>query len=230
MLASIGCITSSLKIGLKLEYPNTSRKTSQSTITFLLINFVRRLKLSNLNLILSGAFYSIPISPGLRLVSLNMNYCPRANFWLFINATDPLDQLSWLAATLQESETKGEKVHIIGHIHPDDCLDSWQANFYRIIQRYEATVTGLFFGHSHSDEFMIMYDEHNKTRAYAISYISGSVTTYSYLNPNYRVYTIDGAYANSSYQVLDHENIFMNITDANLTNKPKWTKEYSAKV
>lgn len=159
-----------------------------------------------------------------------MNYCPTANFWLYINATDPLDQLAWLANTLQQSETDGEKVHIIGHIHPDDCLDSWQENFYRIITRYEATVTGLFFGHSHVDEFKILYDPQNKTRAYAISYISGSVTTYSYLNPNYRIYTIDGAYKNSTYQVLDHENFYMNLTDANLTMKPKWQKEYSAKV
>lgn len=88
----------------------------------------------------------------------------------------------------------------------------------------------MFFGHSHSDEFKILYDEQDNTRAYAISYISGSVTTYSNLNPNYRVYTVDGVYPQSSFQVLDHENIFMNLTEANLSNVPKWRKEYSAKV
>ena len=159
-----------------------------------------------------------------------MNYCPGENFWLYINATDPLDQLKWLAETLQASETANEKVHIIGHIHPDDCLESWQENFYRVINRYESTVAGLFFGHSHVDEFKVLYDQEDKTRAYAISYISGSVTTYSYLNPNYRIYTFDGVYENSSYQVLDHENVFLNLTEANLYNKPQWRKEYSAKV
>jgi sphingomyelin phosphodiesterase len=159
-----------------------------------------------------------------------MNYCPGENFWLYINATDPLDQLKWLAETLQASETANEKVHIIGHIHPDDCLESWQENFYRVINRYESTVAGLFFGHSHVDEFKVLYDQEDKTRAYAVSYISGSVTTYSYLNPNYRIYTFDGVYENSSYQVLDHENIFLNLTEANLYNKPQWRKEYSAKV
>jgi sphingomyelin phosphodiesterase len=38
----------------------------------------------------SGAFYSIQLYPGLRLISLNTNYCPALNFWLIINSTDPL--------------------------------------------------------------------------------------------------------------------------------------------
>ena len=32
--------------------------------------------------IYSGAFYSVLISPGVRLISLNMNYCPGGNYWL----------------------------------------------------------------------------------------------------------------------------------------------------
>lgn len=50
------------------------------------------------------------IQPGLRVVSLNMNFCARENFWLLVNATDPADQLQWLVHILQESEIKGEKV------------------------------------------------------------------------------------------------------------------------
>ena len=29
---------------------------------------------------------------------------------------------------------------------------------------------------------------------------------------------------------MDHESYYMNITDANLTNQPKWLLEYTAKV
>jgi sphingomyelin phosphodiesterase len=65
-----------------------------------------------------------------------MNYCPNMNFWLFINSTDPLGQLAWLADTLQKSENTGEKVHIIGHINPSACLPVWSNNYYRIINRY----------------------------------------------------------------------------------------------
>lgn len=50
------------------------------------------------------------IQPGLRVVSLNMNFCARENFWLLVNSTDPADQLQWLVHILQESEIRGEKV------------------------------------------------------------------------------------------------------------------------
>lgn len=178
----------------------------------------------------SGAFYTLQIYPGLRLISLNMNYCPRSNFWLFVNATDPLDQLSWLAQTLQQSEIINEKVHIIGHIRPRSCLESWSQNYYRILARYESTIVGQFFGHSHTDNFQVDYDLDNKTRAIAVEYISGSVTPGSFLNPNYRIYVIDGNYSQSSFQVLDHENYYLNLTEANLSMKPLWIKEYFAKV
>ena len=59
---------------------------------------------------LSGAFYTIKLFDKLRLISLNTNYCPKENFWLFINSTDPLDQLKWLSETLQKSEDNGEIV------------------------------------------------------------------------------------------------------------------------
>lgn len=47
--------------------------------------------------ILNGAFYTATIRPGLRLISLNMNYCTTDNYWLLINSTDPLGQLQWVS-------------------------------------------------------------------------------------------------------------------------------------
>jgi sphingomyelin phosphodiesterase len=43
-----------------------------------------------------GGFYTTVVRPGLRVISLNMNYCYWLNFWLFINSTDPLGQLQWV--------------------------------------------------------------------------------------------------------------------------------------
>ena len=109
-------------------------------------------------------------------------------------------------------------------------MDSWSDNYYRIISRYNDTVVGQFFGHTHNDEYEIFYDYETSTTPVGIAYISGSVTPFSFNNPNYRIYTIDGAYENSSYQLLDHETHIMNLTEANLSMKPVWYKEYSAKV
>lgn len=54
--------------------------------------------------ILRGAFYTLVIRRGLRLISLNTNYCIGDNYWLFINSTDPLDQLQWVNFTKRHAK------------------------------------------------------------------------------------------------------------------------------
>ena len=159
-----------------------------------------------------------------------MNYCYNLNFWLLIDSVDPLGQLAWLMRTLQESENNGEKVHIIGHVDPMGCFESWSKSYYEIVNRYESTITGQFFGHTHFDQFEMFYDLQNLTRPVGIAYVTGSITTFNYDNPNYRIYSVDGDYKDSTWHVLDHENYFMNLTEANISNEPKWELEYTAKV
>ncbi|KAG7517087.1 hypothetical protein JOB18_049001 [Solea senegalensis] len=184
-----------------------------------------------------GGFYTLEVQPGLRVISLNMNFCARENFWLMVNSTDPANQLQWLVHILQTSEDKGEKVHIIGHIPPGLCLGSWSWNYYHIINRYESTITGQFFGHTHLDEFQMFYDEATMTRPLGVAFIAPSVTTYINLNPGYRVYYVDGNYRGSSRLVLDHETYILNLTEANSgpggspagpEPHPTWTLLYRA--
>jgi hypothetical protein len=54
----------------------------------------------------------VRVKPGLKLISLNMNYCNNQNWWLLLNATDPTGQLEWLIRELQASELIEEKVEI----------------------------------------------------------------------------------------------------------------------
>lgn len=88
-----------------------------------------------------GAFYSVLVRPGFRILSVNMNYCNNKNWWLLINSTDPVSELQWLVYELQGAEINGEKVHIIGHIPPghSDCLKVWSRNYYHIINRFVHT-------------------------------------------------------------------------------------------
>ncbi|XP_077866831.1 sphingomyelin phosphodiesterase-like [Saccoglossus kowalevskii] len=178
-----------------------------------------------------GGYYTVLISPGLRLVALNSMYGYYGNFWLYLNTTDPAGQLQWLISILQTAEDNEEKVYIIGHIPPgiDDCLRRWSWNYYKIINRYESTVVGQFFGHTHFDHFQIFYDEETLSRPLNVAYIAGSVTTQPTMHPSYRIYETDGFYLGSTRMVLNHHTYILNITDANLTNKPVWIKEYSAK-
>ncbi|CAF0747954.1 unnamed protein product [Brachionus calyciflorus] len=181
--------------------------------------------------ILKGGFYTFELYPGLRLFALNNVYCYAYNFWLFIDSFDPLEQLNFLVKVLQESENKGEKVHIIGHINPSGCMRSFSEAYYKIVNRYESTIIGQFFGHTHSDEFELFYDLDDKKRPVGIAYMTGSVSTYTFQNPAYRIFTIDGFYKNSTFQIMDHETMFLNISETNMkpNETPIWKKEYSAK-
>lgn len=107
-----------------------------------------------------GAFYSVLVRHGLRIISLNTNVCYKFNFWLLQNSTDPMSELQWLINELQMAEMANEKVHIIGHIPPGnvDCLKIWSNNYYEIVARYENTIMAQFFGHTHHDEIEIFYD------------------------------------------------------------------------
>ncbi|ELU17764.1 hypothetical protein CAPTEDRAFT_96075 [Capitella teleta] len=84
-----------------------------------------------------GGFYTTLIKPGLRIISVNMNYCNNQNWWLLLNSTDPANEIQWLGSTLQKAEDAGEKVHIVGHIPPgvSNCLKAWSWNYYNIISR-----------------------------------------------------------------------------------------------
>lgn len=85
-----------------------------------------------------GAFYSVLVRPGLRVISVNGNYCERSNFFLMLNSTDPLGQLAWLVSELDSAEKNAERVHIINHVPPGryDCLKTWSKNYYDIVNRY----------------------------------------------------------------------------------------------
>ena len=65
---------------------------------------------------------------------------------------------------LQYAEDHGEKVHIIAHIPPKQCLPSFSWNFDLIVNRYENTIAGQFYGHTHNDEIVINYDQVDRQR------------------------------------------------------------------
>lgn len=196
-------------------------------------------------------FYATKVKPNLKLVSLNTNFCHSTNLWLYINSTDPGNQLQWLIHELQISEFLDEKVHIIGHIPPgsDDCLEQWSKNFNKIIRRFKNTVTGQFYGHTHNGAFEIFHElplnnlpsttatqqEFAFPEPVSVDFIAPSTTTFVGVNPGFRVFTID---PKQNYTPTDFETHYMNLTQANLqsqrpdgtidfTVEPTWTNRGS---
>ncbi|KAK7076989.1 Sphingomyelin phosphodiesterase [Halocaridina rubra] len=178
-----------------------------------------------------SAYYSTLIKPGLRVLSINTNYCYGFNWWLIYDDVDPGTELDWMAKELDAAEAAGEKVYLISHIPPghDDCTKTWSHEYNKIVFRYESTIAGLFYGHTHKDHFMMFYDPVETTRPYHVAYIAQSQTPYHKLNPGYKVYTIDGEYQGSSYRVLDHENWILDLDEVNQSDNPRFFQLYTAK-
>lgn len=59
-----------------------------------------------------GGYYTALIQPGLRVVSLNTNYCYTGNWWTLSKSQDPASSLLWLNKVLEDAERAGEKVII----------------------------------------------------------------------------------------------------------------------
>ncbi|KAK0405862.1 hypothetical protein QR680_018243 [Steinernema hermaphroditum] len=177
--------------------------------------------------------YMKKLFPGLRLVSLNNALGDALNFYLYINQTDPDGTMTWFINQLADAEAAGDKVHVVSHIPGGDteALEGWAHNYYKVINRFEDTVAIQFFGHMHSEQYYVMYEDPDDfhSRPTSIVYATPSVTTYSNFNPAYRVYTIDGVYAGSSYKIIDFEEYFLNITKANENpSGAKWETLYKS--
>ncbi|OQR67231.1 sphingomyelin phosphodiesterase-like [Tropilaelaps mercedesae] len=174
-----------------------------------------------------AGYYSARPQPGLKVISMNTNYCYYFNFWLLLDSRDPAGQLAWLNDQLTESEKLGESVHIIGHIPPGlaDCVQPWSTQFHALVHRFRRTIKAQFYGHTHYDEFIVYFDKDTRTVPINIAYIGPSVTTYSYLNPSFRIYRALAA----TNDIVDHETYFLNLTRANAENRAEWQLEYSAR-
>lgn len=165
------------------------------------------------------------VRPGFRVVCLNTNYCTRLNPWTLFDPVDPGKQLEWLTKELFAAEHDGDKVHIIGHIPPDnrECTQAWLFNYLRIIDRFQETVLAQYYGHTHRDEFRILLSPKKKPKPISVAYIGPSITSFTENNPAYRVYYMD-----QKGYVKDHETFFFNLTEANSMAEPTWHRAYNA--
>lgn len=175
--------------------------------------------------------YSVLTATGLRIISVNTNFWYKQNFWLY-EATmerDPSGQLAWLAAELEAAEAAGERVWLIGHmpLGTSDSFHDQSEYFDQIVQRFDATISALFFGHTHQDEFQISYStpaSPSADTAVMVSYIAPALTPTSG-NPTFRVYSVDPV----TFGILDYTVYYANISSQSYQSDPTWEVLYSVK-
>jgi sphingomyelin phosphodiesterase len=179
-----------------------------------------------------GAYSTLVPDTTLRIISLNTNMYYTENYWLYEPRMeeDPSGQFAWLIDELSSAETAGERVYIIGHMPfgIGDCLHDPSNGFDQIVNRFSDTIAGMFFGHTHKDEFEISYSDYDSrsySNAVGYSYIMPSLTPTDGM-PAFRVYSVDPV----TFAVLDATTYIADMTNpAFQTKGPVWTEYYSVK-
>ena len=164
----------------------------------------------------------------LRMIALDTQTGNAGNYYLAINATDPQGQLTWLYQQLLAAEANKEVVYIFAHIPFGgvDALTPWSRHVNVLMDRFEYTVAGLFFGHTHNDEFQINRGAFTNGPT-KVQWIAPSFTTYTFHNPSFRLFQAD----EDTKIVTDYTQYVLNLNKANLdpSTPPTWDVAYSFK-
>ncbi|XP_013374992.1 PREDICTED: acid sphingomyelinase-like phosphodiesterase 3b isoform X2 [Chinchilla lanigera] len=187
-----------------------------------------------------GAFYSETLpgaSSAHRIVVLNTNLY-YSNNRLTADIADPSQQFQWLDAVLTNASQAGEKVYIIGHIPPgffEKTRDkAWfrsgfNKEYLKAVRKHHRVIAGQFFGHQHTDSFRMFYDDAGAP--ISVMFLAPGVTPWKTTlvgvvnganNPGIRLFEYDRA----TLSLQDMMTYFMNLSQANAQNNPRWELEY----
>ncbi|CAG9311018.1 unnamed protein product [Blepharisma stoltei] len=146
----------------------------------------------------------------LRIIGLNTMSCDINNFYLFANVTDPSGYIYWLNNELESAEVNGYKVYIIGNIAPgsSSCVNSWSKHYSVLMERYQNTVMGQFFGNQNKDQFRINTG-YFSGKPTGIQFTAPSLSPYKNTNPSYRIYQSD----NLSKVVLNYVQYRLDLSE-----------------
>ena len=184
--------------------------------------------------------YRTKTKEGLVIISLNSDVWYYFNFYAYIglDKVDPFGLFSKLIDYLLEAEKDDDPVWLIQHVEVGgsgsyDALPQPSDLYYQVVDRFNNTIRGTFFGHTHSDEFGVFYANNgtvqNADTAVAVGWIMPSVTPYTNLNAGFRYYLVDP----DTFYVIDSINYYANISEAAewvFLGDAQWEFEYSARA
>lgn len=169
-----------------------------------------------------------PVS-GLRILAINTQVADLLNFKLWRNATDPGGILEWMHGELLAAEKAEEKVLIIGHIPIGDhtCDTEFSRRHQVLSTRFQNTIIGQLYGHSHYDEFHVINSVIDNEPIGLVNVVP-PLTTWQNHNPGFRVYEVD----RETLQIVDYHQYRLALTESNIAGKgqdPIFNLQYSFK-
>ncbi|KAI0654136.1 sphingomyelin phosphodiesterase [Cubamyces menziesii] len=188
-----------------------------------------------------NAAYMVRREDGLRIITLNTDFWYIANYFNYINVTNPdlSGMLRFLTDELQDAEDAGDAAWIIGHVPAGwdgtHALPNPSDLFYQIVDRFSPhVIKAMFFGHTHQDQLMLYYANNatdiSASSANAAAWIGPSITPMTNLNSGFRMYEVDSG----SFEVLDAYTWISDVSsypalDAQTDFGPAFEFEYSTR-
>lgn len=184
--------------------------------------------------------YTVEPVEGLKIISLNSNYWYKWNFYNYIDIADPdkSGTIKFLIKELADCERRGIKAWVQAHISPGglstEALPPQASFLTATLERYSDTIAGLFFGHTHCDEFTVMYANNAAQKreedALHVFNIGPSITPFSDYNPGWRHYEVNS----NTFEIMEQITTFADIEPGfNLsweeTADLNWRQLYSAR-
>ncbi|KAH3899141.1 uncharacterized protein SCDLUD_004568 [Saccharomycodes ludwigii] len=183
--------------------------------------------------------FSVTTKQGLKIISLNSNCWYMKNhyaYWNTVEDPDSFGQFEFLISELLDSEANDQRVWIIYHIPvSSDILPPQAKLFGDVIERFSPyTIAAIFNGHTHRDEFQIMYkgngtsDTKTEDNVVNNAWICQAVTPWVENNPGWRYYEID----TETFSIMNAYNFYtkLNETFTNNGSEPVWNFEYSSRT
>jgi hypothetical protein len=171
-----------------------------------------------------GGYYTARVRPGLRVIALNTNVYSPEDFYLFENHTDFTCQFNWMEDVLQQAAMAGERCILIGHHPAQSMYDDFAFRFNAIIEKYQFLIIGHYVGHTHNNALSVQFDNMTGTVPIHVTYKAGSLTTFSNLNPGFRVASYDRLLATPKL-MTDFSDHWLDLNATNAagpSHNPKW--------
>lgn len=122
----------------------------------------------------SFGYWSVRVMDGLRMICLNTVIWGTSVENIVDSDrlhTMAIQEMNWLSAQLDAAAKNGDKVFLSMHIPPGldvfanaPMWNSWdkyslQDSFLQLVESYDTTITGIFYGHTHYDELRLLYNK-----------------------------------------------------------------------
>ena len=137
----------------------------------------------------NGFYHSRDAGSGLHILALNTQMADTMNFFIAGQGQDPGYMLEWAETVLEQVEYMGEFAILIGHIPPGDHFtdSSWARLYQRLSTRFQRTIKGHFYAHTHNAQFYVIQDYTSPGKAAGVIFACPSLTTYTGHEPSLRL-------------------------------------------